>query len=61
MNYADLKLRTWYPMGGMYKVIEGFVSVAKDLGVKFITNADVKEIVVEESRAYENDHRFIII
>ena len=51
MNYADLKLGTWYPMGGMYKVIEGFVSIAKDLGVKFITNADVKEIVVEESRA----------
>jgi len=51
MNYADLKLGTWYPMGGMYKVIEGFVSIATELGVKFITNANVKEIVVENGKA----------
>jgi len=49
MNYADLKLGTWYPMGGMHKVIEGFVSIATELGVKFITNAEVKEILVENN------------
>ena len=37
MNYADLVLGTWYPMGGMHKIIEGMVQVAEELGVQFIT------------------------
>jgi len=28
MNYADLSLGTWYPMGGMFKIIEAMVSLA---------------------------------
>ena len=28
MNYADLKLGTWYPMGGMHKIVEGMVALA---------------------------------
>ncbi len=51
MNYADLKLGTWYPMGGMFKVIEGFVSIATELGVNFVTNAEVKEIIVKNKMA----------
>lgn len=47
MNYADLKLGTWYPIGGMEKVIAGFVSIAKSQGVEFLTNCEVKEIKVE--------------
>lgn len=35
MNYADLGLGTWYPMGGMYKIVEGMVSLAKEQGVTF--------------------------
>lgn len=35
MNYADLKLGTWYPMGGMHKIIEGMVKLAEEKGVKF--------------------------
>ncbi|MBK9735479.1 MAG: phytoene desaturase [Saprospiraceae bacterium] len=50
MNYADLRLGTWYPMGGMYKVIEGFVSVAKELGVDFITNAEVTKLNVTDGK-----------
>ena len=30
MNYADLKLGTWYPMGGMYKIIEAFMAIGKE-------------------------------
>ena len=41
MNYADLKLGTWYPMGGMHKIIEGFVQVCIEQGVKFENNAEV--------------------
>ena len=35
MNYADIKLGTWYPKGGMHKIVEGMVTVAEELGVKF--------------------------
>lgn len=41
MNYADMVLGTWYPMGGMHKIIEGMVHVAQNLGVKMITGAEV--------------------
>lgn len=41
MNYADLKLGTWYPMGGMYKVIEAFTKICEDQGVKFLFNQEV--------------------
>ncbi|MGB5005463.1 MAG: phytoene desaturase family protein [Ferruginibacter sp.] len=51
MNYADIKLGTWYPHEGMYKIVEGMFSVAEELGVKFIFNADVTEIKVEQSKA----------
>jgi phytoene desaturase len=33
MNYADLSLGTWYPMGGMHKIVEGMVNVAVEQGV----------------------------
>lgn len=42
MNYADIKLGTWYPMGGMHKIIEGMLKVAFDKGVKLVLNQDVK-------------------
>ena len=35
MNYADLVLGTWYPMGGMQKISEGMYKLALELGVKF--------------------------
>lgn len=47
MNYADMALGTWYPMGGMNKIVEGMVSVATELGVKFHTSENVTEIVAE--------------
>jgi phytoene desaturase len=42
MNYADIKLGTWYPMGGMHKFIEAFEKIALSLGVKIETNAEIK-------------------
>lgn len=41
MNYGDIKLGTWYPMGGMFKIIEGMVKLAGSLGVKFVYDAEV--------------------
>jgi phytoene desaturase len=49
MNYADFGLGTWHPRGGMYKVIEGMVSLATTLGVKFEVNANVEKIEVDSS------------
>ena len=46
MNYADIKLGTWYPKGGMYKIVEAMTSLAKELGVKFYCNHEVIEIKV---------------
>lgn len=35
MNYADMKLGTWYPMGGMHRIVEGMQQLAESLGVSF--------------------------
>lgn len=42
MNYADLSLGTWYPMGGMFNIIEAFEKIARENGVKFQLNAEVQ-------------------
>ncbi len=51
MNYADIKLGTWYPQGGMYEVVDGMVNLAKELGVKFIFNSNVTEIKLDKNIA----------
>ena len=51
MNYADLVLGTWYPMGGMNKIIEGFVAVAESQGVKIICDQEVKQIYIPNGKA----------
>ena len=51
MNYADMSLGTWYPMGGMVRIIDGMVSVAKDLGVDFRMGSPVDNILVEQGTA----------
>jgi phytoene desaturase len=44
MNYADISLGTWYPMGGMYKIVEGMHQLAASLGVQFEFNVPVSSI-----------------
>jgi phytoene desaturase len=51
MNYADIGLGTWYPMGGMHKVIEGMEQLAKEKGVKFLYQQEVKSIEVFKNKA----------
>ena len=51
MNYADMALGTWYPMGGMHKIIEGMVSLATELGVKIELDQEVKQIYVPNGHA----------
>lgn len=51
MNYGDIVLGTWYPKGGIYKVIEGMVTLAESQGVKFVYNSPVTKIDVENGIA----------
>lgn len=49
MNWADFGLGTWHPKNGMYRIVEGMVSIAESLGVEFHTDAAVEKIEVNES------------
>ncbi|TYA55135.1 phytoene desaturase family protein [Formosa maritima] len=46
MNYADFKLGTWHPKGGMYEVVKAMTTLTKSLGVKIITNSEVENIEI---------------
>ncbi|MFN0214115.1 MAG: phytoene desaturase family protein [Saprospiraceae bacterium] len=44
MNYADMALGTWYPMGGMFKIVEGMAALASELGVEIKVNQEVAKL-----------------
>jgi phytoene desaturase len=51
MNYAGLKLGTWYPEGGFGKVINSIHELASRNGVEFHFNAPVEKITIKNNRA----------
>ncbi len=51
MNYAGLKLGTWYPMGGFGRVVSGMLKVAKKNGADVFFNATVENIRVRNGQA----------
>ncbi|MEP7254786.1 MAG: phytoene desaturase family protein [Ferruginibacter sp.] len=51
MNYADIKLGTWYPQKGMYEVVDAMYRLAKELGVKFFFEHNVTSIHVVKNKA----------
>lgn len=50
MNYAALELGTYYPMGGMYRIVEAMKNVAISQGVNIKTNCNVERIVIENNQ-----------
>lgn len=59
MNYAGLKLGTWYPMGGFHKIVEGMITIAEEQGVNIYKNEPVNQLVVKQkrvSRVMANGH-----
>jgi phytoene desaturase len=50
MNYADIQLGTWYPMGGMHLIIDGMMELATELGVEILLNQEVSQLEVEAKR-----------
>ena len=51
MNYADIKLGTWYPEGGMYQIVDAMHQLAVELGVTFQFDTDVQKINIENGLA----------
>ncbi len=50
MNYSDMVQGTWYPEGGMYKVVEAMETLARDLGVEFRYNEEVQSLHLENGK-----------
>ncbi len=44
MNYSDMVQGTWYPKGGMYRVVEGMEALAREKGVSFVFDAEVRSV-----------------
>jgi phytoene desaturase len=64
MNYADMALGTWYPMGGMHEIVKAMVKLAEEKGVKFVYDQPVTKIqfggktakkVITNTNSYEVD------
>jgi phytoene desaturase len=51
LQYTELADGIWFPMGGLYRVIESLTSIAESLGVKLIYDAPAKQIEVSGDRA----------
>lgn len=47
LPYAELADGIWYPMGGMYRVIESLAIIAKRLGVEFLYGTPVDRITTK--------------
>jgi phytoene desaturase len=64
MNYAEISMGTWYPMGGMFEIVKGMVKLAEEKGVSFKYNQTVERIelvdrsarrVITQNAAYDAD------
>ncbi|HEV2355224.1 MAG TPA: phytoene desaturase family protein [Puia sp.] len=51
MNYAGLKLGTWYPQGGFGKVVSSMETIAGNCGVAFHYDCPVERITTSKGRA----------
>jgi phytoene desaturase len=50
MNYADISLGTWYPMGGMGKVFEAFEKIALEQGVEIKVKHEVTNFTFSDKK-----------
>ena len=51
MPYTELAHGVWYPKGGMYRIVEALMEVARSAGVEFVFDSDVIHIDVNGGRA----------
>ena len=50
MNYSAFVQGTWYPMGGMCKIVEAMEELAVSLGVDFKTNTPIEKLTVLDKK-----------
>ncbi|QKZ11971.1 phytoene desaturase family protein [Spirosoma sp. KUDC1026] len=48
MNYAEMALGTWYPMGGMHEIVKAMVSLAEEKGVKILFDQTVTKLDISQ-------------
>jgi phytoene desaturase len=51
MPYTELAHGVWYPRGGMYRIVESIMELARVSGVEFIFNAAVERIDTDKTYA----------
>ena len=51
MNHADIGLGTWYPEGGMFEVVKGFVKLAESQGAELHYDSPVEKIICSGKKA----------
>jgi len=51
MPYTELAHGVWYPKGGMYRIVETLMDLAREAGVKFIFNTTIKQIDTSSTHA----------
>ncbi len=51
LQYTELADGVWFPIGGMYRIVESLTQIAEGHGVRFIYDAPVKQIAIEGNHA----------
>jgi phytoene desaturase len=51
LQYTELADGVWFPIGGMYRIVESLTAIAEGHGARFVYESPVKQIVVESNRA----------
>jgi phytoene desaturase len=51
LQYTEMAGGVWFPMGGVYRVIESLAAIAESQGVRFMYDTPVKQIELEGNRA----------
>jgi len=52
MPYTELAHGVWYPRGGMYKVVEALMALAREAGVEFVFDKTAEQINVNGQSAH---------
>jgi len=53
MTHVDFNLGVWYPEGGIQSLVNAVEAVGKELGVKYVYNTPVQQLVVKNGRITE--------
>ena len=51
MPYTELAHGVWYPQGGMYRIVEVLMDMAREAGVEFVLNAAIEQIEIKGNQA----------